>query len=161
MNSCALGNSARDLTRGRTARPASRDYIVVARRLEGQFGLRPRWRLRHVPMASSRKTRIVRRDVRCRCTVEGGMVIRGSQWRCNRHRDHHAPSQRSALRLDGPGRSSTPFMPSRTTNSIRSVISSRGKSIGGDALLPWPAGLLWRHRSPPARSRSRCMSTLL
>src|ERR1700722_2010551 len=50
-------------------------------------------------------------------------------------------------------------MPRCTTNSIRSAISSRGKSTSRDALLPCPSGALSRHRSPLARWRSRCMST--
>src|SRR6202051_3219835 len=50
-------------------------------------------------------------------------------------------------------------MPRCTTNSIRSAISSRGKSTSRDALLPWPSGALSRHRSPLARWRSGCMST--
>jgi hypothetical protein len=39
-------------------------------------------------------------------------------------------------------------MPRCTTNSIRSAISSRGKSTSRDALLPWPSGAPSRHRSP-------------
>ena len=49
--------------------------------------------------------------------------------------------------------------PRSTTNSIRSAISSRGKSTSRDALLPWPSGALSPHRSPLARRGSRCMST--
>ena len=56
-------------------------------------------------------------------------------------------------------RSSAQFTPRCTTNSIRSAISSRGKSTSRDALLPWPSGALSRHRSPLARRGSRCMST--
>jgi hypothetical protein len=48
-------------------------------------------------------------------------------------------------------------MPRCTTNSIRSAISSRGKSTSRDALLPWRSGALSRHRSPLARWRSCCM----
>ena len=48
----------------------------------------------------------------------------------------------------------------QTYNSIRSAISSRGKSTSRDALLPWPSGALSPHRSPLARSRSHCMSTI-
>ena len=40
------------------------------------------------------------------------------------------------------------------TNSIRSAISSRGKSTSRDALLPWPSGALSWHRSPLTRWRS-------
>jgi hypothetical protein len=58
-------------------------------------------------------------------------------------------------------RSSAQFMPRRTTNSIRSAISSRGKSTSRDALLPWPSGALSRHRSPLARWRLRCTPTSL
>jgi hypothetical protein len=57
--------------------------------------------------------------------------------------------------------SSAQFMPRRTTNSIRSAISSRGKSTSRDALLPWPSGALSRHRSPLARWRLRCTPTSL
>jgi putative transposase len=46
-------------------------------------------------------------------------------------------------------------------HSIRSAISSRGKSTSRDALLPWPSGAPSRHRSPLARWRSRCMATSL
>src|SRR6185437_8726578 len=52
-------------------------------------------------------------------------------------------------------------MPRCTTSSIRSAISSRGKSTSRDALLPWPSGALSQHRSPLARWRSRCISTSL
>src|SRR5579863_6118842 len=52
-------------------------------------------------------------------------------------------------------------MPRCTSNSIRSAISSRGKSTSRDALLPWPSGELSQHRSPLARWRSRCISTSL
>ena len=52
-------------------------------------------------------------------------------------------------------RSSAQFTPRCTTNSIRSAISSRGKSTSRDALLPWPSGALSRHRSPLARRGSR------
>jgi hypothetical protein len=48
-----------------------------------------------------------------------------------------------------------------TTNSIRSSISSRGKSTSRGALLPWPSGALSRHTSPLARRRPRCMATSL
>jgi hypothetical protein len=42
-------------------------------------------------------------------------------------------------------RSSAQFTPWCTTISIRSAISSRGKSTSRDALLPWPSGALSRH----------------
>jgi SOS response associated peptidase (SRAP) len=56
-------------------------------------------------------------------------------------------------------RSSAQFTPRCTTNSIRSAISSRGKSTSRDALLPWPSGARSRHRSPLARRGSHSMST--
>ena len=51
-------------------------------------------------------------------------------------------------------RSSAQFMPRYTTNSIRSAISSRGKSTSRDVLLPWPSGAPLRHKSPLPRWRS-------
>jgi putative transposase len=65
----------------------------------------------------------------------------------------------SAFEVRRRCRSSARFMPRCTTNSIRSAISSRGKSTSRDALLPWLSGALSRHRSPLARWRSRCTST--
>ena len=70
-----------------------------------------------------------------------------------------ANGQFSAFEVRRRCRSSAQFMPRCTTNSIRSAISSRGKSTSGDALPPWPSGALSRHRSPLARWRSRCMSS--
>jgi hypothetical protein len=67
----------------------------------------------------------------------------------------------SAFEVRRRCRSSAQFMPRCTTNSIRSAISSRGKSTSKDALLPWPSGALSRHRSPLARWRSHCISTSL
>ena len=67
----------------------------------------------------------------------------------------------SAFEVRRRCRSSAQFMPRCTTNSIRSAISSRGKSTSRDALLPWLSGALSRHRSPLARWRSRCISTSL
>src|SRR5580692_5145293 len=57
----------------------------------------------------------------------------------------------SAFEVRRRCRSSAQCMPRCTTNSIRSAISSRGKSTSRDALLPWPSGALSRHRSPLAR----------
>ena len=67
----------------------------------------------------------------------------------------------SAFEVGRRCRNSAQFTPRCTTNSIRSAISSRGKSTSRDALLPWPSGAPSRHRSPLARWRSRCMSTSL
>ena len=57
----------------------------------------------------------------------------------------------SAFEVRKRCRNSAQFMPRCTTNSIRSAISSRGKSTSRDALLSWPNGALSQHRSPLAR----------
>ena len=86
--------------------------------------------------------------------------------RNNRAENSHQPFRRreramQRFRSRRRCRSSAQFMPRCTTNSIRSAISSRGKSTSRDALQPWLSGALSWHRSPLARWRSRCMSTSL
>ena len=58
--------------------------------------------------------------------------------------------------IGGPAPSAKPC-----NRAIRSAISSRGKSTGRKALLPWLRGALSRHRSPLARWRAPCISTSL
>ena len=87
----------------------------------------------------------------------------------NRAENSHQPFRRReqamqrfrSLKTRRRCRSSAQFMPRCTANSIRSAISSRGRTTRRDALLPWPSGVLSRHRSPLARWRSRCVSTSL
>ena len=84
----------------------------------------------------------------------------------NRAENSHQPFRRrerarSAFEIRRRCRSSAQFMPRCTTNSIRSAISSRGKSTRRDALLPWLSGALSRHSSPLSRERSRRMSISL
>ena len=80
----------------------------------------------------------------------------------NSHQRFGAANGRcSAFEVGRRCRNSAQFTPRCTTNSIRSAISSRGKSTSRHALLPWPSGAPSRHRSPLARWRSRCRSTSL
>ena len=84
----------------------------------------------------------------------------------NRAENSHQPLRRREramrrFRSRRRCRSSAQFTPRCTTNSIRSAISSRGKSTSRDGLLPWPSGARSRRRSARASWRSRCMSTSL
>ena len=96
---------------------------------------------------------------------------RGVDRRARAGSPRHKPPPQTMASLSGPPRSQSIGLPQRdldeefthrcTTNSIRSAISSRGKSTSRDALLHWPSGALSRHRSPFARWLSRCVSTTL
>ena len=109
---------------------------------------------------------------------QASCVFRGDErnWRRRSARGRRSAQQSQRIRISRFGdangrcsafevcrrcRSSAQFMPRCTTNSIRSAISSRGKSTSRDALLPWPSGAPLRRRSTLARWRSRCMSTSL